>query len=91
MTEADYVPVWTKNPNAYSDQPECFRRAVSLFTSKELALEVLLLPSHNGECLGLLALPPGAGVVQPGRTRKKHIHWWRCGAFDAVAHTSPVD
>jgi hypothetical protein len=89
-TERDFVPVAISDPSAWSDRPECVRRAISLRIDEQSARALLLLPANHGMRVAVVHLEAGAGVTAKSKSNKVHVRWWRCGAYDAVSHTTAV-
>jgi hypothetical protein len=73
----------------YSDRRytnECKARAISVWCDLSHCVELLKLPRLKGGFIVALTLPPGAGALKGGTTG--HVSWWRCGAFDVLAHVT---
>lgn len=90
-TELDFVPVAILTPEAWRDAGMCLKLAVSLWTDEQRARDLLSLPANQNKRVAVVQLETGAGVTARSKRDKQHIRWWRCGAYDAVAHTTAID
>jgi hypothetical protein len=56
--------------------PDCARRSVSVFTSRERACHRLKLSPRLGTCVAEGTLDPSCGKMMVTKGKSGHIDWW---------------
>ena len=86
LSEKDFATAFSLD--RHTDAPLCLRQSVSVWNDRDYMVEALKWPSKkNKRRVAAIALTANAGVVkQTGKPN--HFSWWRCGRFDAAAHTT---
>ena len=70
--------------------PECFARAVSVFSNLGSIRKIRNLAFNKNKRIARVAPTKGQGAVSPP-DEKSHISWWPCGAIDPVPMASMVN
>lgn len=70
--------------------PECFARAVSVYSNLGLVRKIHYLATKKKKKIARVAPTKGHGLVSPP-DETSHISWWPCGAIDPVPMASMVN
>lgn len=66
-------------------EAKCIDVALSVWTTVNKCEQAKRWPTLRDKQVSAVRLAPGSGVLR--KLSQAHYSWWRCGAFDAVAHT----
>lgn len=89
-TSLDFLSRRGLNPDKhFTDHSECTNVALSIWTTAEKCSRQRRFSSMRERLIAKVVLLPGSGAIR--NRGAGHFSWWRCGAFDAIGNSSPVN